>query len=137
VFLTRINPGKAKFIKNLLDKVGLHVSETTLPEYIVTVRDPNKLIPPEYAKYITVSTLTQAYSHILKDANIVKMIVDSPKEFSVDTPVRVISGEYNDFTGIVAQNENRHCVVQMSVWGKMITAPIKHADLEAIELPFR
>ena len=138
MFLVRIHQtGKAKFVKQLLGKVGLHVSETSLPEYIITVRDPNKLIPSEYTSYITVNPLTQSYSRILKNANIIKEMVEAPKEFSVDTPVRVVNGEYKDFTGIVAQTENRHCIVQMSVWGKMIKAPIKHADLEPIELPFR
>lgn len=137
MFVTKGSIGKIKYLKKLLEKNGLQVVETICPEFIITVRDPKPHIPPDYMKLLSVERLDSNWRQIVKDFDCIKNLIDAPQEFDVDTPVKILNGEFKDFTGIVVRNGNRTCDVEISVWGKCVKSTIKHSDLEAYENPFR
>ena len=127
---------KLKFIKKILDRDGVHVEETKYPDFILTVRDPTPYIPSEYLNSIKIKALdeNEPYFNILKNSGLLKEL-EVPKEFDVDTPVRVIGGEYAELTGIIARNEPRHCVVVVNVFGKPVKVEVNHSDLQVISAP--
>jgi hypothetical protein len=140
MFMIQASMNKLKVVRKKLAEQGVHVVDTILPDYVLTVRDPRQYLPSELTSSLIVKQCkeNEAYTRILKDAGIVeRMLGDAPDQFAFGTPVVVTGGEYKGFNGHVAQNEAKTCVVEVEVWGKVISASIRHTDLKVRETPFR
>lgn len=138
MYITKGSSGKIKYIKKLLEKKGMQVVETICPEFIVTVRDPKPFIPPEYIAHLDIRTLDEGWQNMVKDFDCIKELVNAPQEFKDGTPVKIINGEYKDFTGTVIRNGNMNCDVLINVWGnKIIKSTIMHSDMVVFDNPFK
>ena len=130
VWITAIK--KIGFIKKLLDKEGVHYEDTLYPEYIYTVRDPTKYIPDECRGFVKIRELGEDdnFTGTLKNAEIIKRVLNAPREFEGGTAVKIIGGRYEGLKGIVLKNEETSCVIEMVALGKLFKDVVKHSDLE-------
>jgi transcription antitermination factor NusG len=138
MFMIQAAPSKLKVVKKKLAEQGVHVLETIMDDYVLTLRDPKQHLPAELMPSLIIKQSNDSYISILKDAGIIEqMLGDAPDQFTYGTPVKITAGEYVGLCGRVVQNDAKTCLVEVELWGKVIPATIKHTDLEVRETPFR
>ncbi len=119
-----------KIIKKLLEKEGFKIRETKFPEYIVTTYDPSSFIPKSLKKSFKIMKFSDRYFSILKETNTLKELLE-PVSFKKGDPVKIISGNYKDFAGIIiAVQSNNLYKVEIGIWGKIITDVLQAEQLE-------
>ena len=120
MFAVYATPKKINIIKKLLNKKGLKIRETKVPEYILVKDNPSSLIPDSLKETVKVMKLENEYFGILKEANVLKDVLESGN-FQKGDPVKIIDGDYRDFAGIITEvRQNDLYKVEISVWGKII-----------------
>ena len=120
MFAVYATPKKINIIKKLLNKKGMKIRETKVPEYILVKDNPSSLIPDSLKETVKVMKLENGYFGILKEANVLKDVLESGN-FQKGDPVKIIDGDYRDFAGIITEvRQNDLYKVEISVWGKII-----------------
>lgn len=137
MFIIRGSAQKLKFVKKLLEKEGLHVEDTIMPDYILTVRDPTEYIPEDYKTHIKIAPLDNSYVSILKNTGVIKDMIMSKGKCDVGNVVKINNGKYSGFTGIIAEIEDKFCTIEISVFGKIVKDTVNISDFEVHDNPFR
>lgn len=122
-------PKTIRILTRILEESGLVVRQTKLKEYILVRRNPVRLIPDNILKVVKVTEFEGGYYDFLRGANVVKDLL-TPVTLKPGDPVIIVDGPYRDFNGIVRrENRDKTYMVNISVWGKIITAHIEPGHL--------
>lgn len=122
-------PKTIKILTKILEESGFVVRQTKLKEYILVRRNPVRHIPDNILKVVKVDEFEGGYYDFLRGANAVRDLL-APVKFDPGDPVLVVDGPYKDFNGIVRrENRDKTYMVNISVWGKIITAHIEPGHL--------
>ena len=134
-YITYVPKRKAKYVISLLRQKGLLVQETEMPEYIITIRNPKRHLPPEIVSQIRVEMTTESYVRFLKDAGKAGELLRRSKLIGPGDIVKVIKGEYEGFTGIVRSKDDERDLfrVEISVFGRLISETFEGDQLERVE----
>jgi hypothetical protein len=113
-----------KILTKILQDHGFVVRQTKLKEYILVRRDPKRYIPDNILKAVKISEFEGDYYDFLRDANLIRDLL-APVKFSAGDPVLIVDGPYKDFNGIIKEEKpDKTIMVNISVWGKIVTAPV-------------
>ncbi len=116
----------------------MFVHETEMPEYIVTIRNPRRHLPPEIVSQIRVEMTNESYVKFLKDAGKIGELLRRPKLIGPGDIVKIIKSEYEGFTGIVRSKDDKRELFRMeiSVFGRLISEVFEGDQLERAESGF-
>jgi hypothetical protein len=129
-FIIYASNRKAKVLLKHLKTKGLIVEETDLPEYLITIRDPSPYIPAELKNSVRVKEFQGRFADFLKDAGKLGRILFK-KEYSAGDVVKIKSGVYEGFVGIV-KKVNKNIEVEISVFGKIVVEEFREEQLEKL-----
>ncbi len=130
MFAVYSTPKKINILKKLLKGKGMKIRETKVPEYILVKDNPSSLIPDSLKEVVKVMKLENGYFGILKEANVLKDVLESDN-YKKGDPVKIIDGDYRDFAGIVTEvRQNGLYKVEISVWGKIINDLVSAEQME-------
>jgi transcription antitermination factor NusG len=128
------NPKKINIIKKLLSEKGMKIRETKVPEYILVKENPSCFIPDSLKETVKVMKLENGYFGILKEANVLKDVLESDNLRKGD-PVKIVDGAYKDFAGIIKEiRQNGLYKVEISVWGKIINDIVSAEEIEKTDV---
>ena len=127
-------PRKAKILLKHLKLKGLIVEETDMPEYLITIRDPGPYIPTELKNSVKIKEFQGRFADFLKDAGKLGKMLFS-KGFSAGDAVKITSGVYEGFSGIV-KRVNENIEIEISVFGKVVVDVFQEEQLEKIATSF-
>ena len=113
-----------KILTKILQDHGFVVRQTKLKVYILVRRDPKRYIPANILKAVKISEFEGDYYDFLRDANLIRDLL-APVKYSAGDPVLIVDGPYKDFNGIIKEEKpDKTFMVNISVWGKIVTAPV-------------
>jgi hypothetical protein len=119
-----------KILTKILQDHGFVVRQTKLNEYILVRRDPRRYIPDNILKAVKITEFEGDYYDFLRDANLIRDLL-APVKFRAGDPVLIVDGPYKDFNGIIkGEKPDKTFMVNISVWGKIVTAPVDAEHLE-------
>lgn len=121
-------PKKIKRIFTLYKNMPLGLKETEFGEYLLSEKDPAGMIPSQMMSSLKVDVVDDC-----RAKNLVKGAVPESKPLpSRGMPVRITSGTYKDFSGIVKSIENEDCTVEVMVFGHIVRATCAAKELEIV-----
>ena len=112
----------------------MKIRETKIPEYILVRDNPSSHIPDSLKDVVKVMELENGYFGILKEANVLKDVLESDN-YKKGDPVKIIDGSYKDFAGIITEVRQKGLYkVEISVWGKIINDLVSAEEMEKTEV---
>jgi|GEM_PF-5321420 len=109
----------------------VRVRETQLPEYIIAPCDPTAHIPQALQRYVTVMDIDDSHTHaMLKNAGTTAEV--RHKKFSVGDAIKIKSGRYAGFTGLVSGSGELpdEYMVEIGIWGHVLREFILAGDMD-------
>lgn len=136
MYLIHAIPKKMKLIFNALKNVkGLKVYETKLPDYLFTNLDPSGFLPEEFKTAARIEYFEGAYTTFLKNSGRVAELIKKDV-YTPGTPVKIVGGRYEGFSGIVKGMSGENYDVEVSVWGNILRAVCQPSDVKKTEVGF-
>ena len=117
-----------KLVMRLLDKHDVYYRETTIDNYILTVRDPKDYIPEEIRRRLRIGEFTDSHISICKDVEYIRKLHIPSLAFKKGMVVK-LKGKYSGFTGIVKEVNKMNLKIEISVWGRIIEDTLDFADV--------
>jgi len=136
MYLIHAAPKKIKLILNILKKVEeLKVYETKLPDYLFVTVDPARFLPEEFVTAARIEYFKGSYTTFLKDAGRISELLKK-EIYPPGTPVRIVGGRYEGFSGIVKGMSGEKYNVEVSVWGAILRAECPPSEVKKTEARF-
>ena len=136
MFLIHAAPKKMKLIFNMLKNIeGLKVYETKLPDYLFTNLEPSQFLPEEFKMAARIEHFEGAYTTFLKNSGRIAELIKK-EVYPPGTPVRIIGGRYEWFSGIVKGMSGENYDVEVSVWGNILRAVCLPSEVKKTEVGF-
>jgi len=134
MFMVFSTPRRIRILFKTLNGIkDLKVYETKSPEYLFVSKDPADFIPAGLRKDVEVKPFEGRYLPFLKNANRLAGFIKG-ESLPPGVAVRIISGRYEGFSGIVKSSSETACVVEISVWERIVRAECGREELEKLEV---
>ena len=136
MYLIYATPARIRLLLKILSsKDDLCVYETKEKEYLFVRGDPLPHIPSELRRQVTIKPFSGRYLPFLKNAGRLNEIMESiePK-VTEGSAVRVTSGRFEGFSGIVREMRGDTCIVEISVFGRILCEEFSKDELQPVEV---